>query len=79
MISRLGQCQTQIKSLNVCLAKETERLKQKELELRQLVETGKIPDSITAKAKAMAEETRAAEERVTQQSGKRVGPISADI
>lgn len=78
-MTRLNQCQTQIKSLNSCLAKETERLKQKELELRELVETGKIPDSIMVKAKAMAEETRLAEERVTKESGKRVGPISADI
>jgi hypothetical protein len=78
-LTRINQCKTQIKALNTCLAKENTRLKQKELELRELVETGKLPDSITVKAKHMAEQTRLAEERVSKESGGRVKPMEADI
>jgi hypothetical protein len=53
----IGQCQTQIKSLTNCLVKEKNRIVSKENELRELVETGRIPDSIKEKAVYMAQAT----------------------
>ena len=54
--------------------KETNRLKQKEQELRDLVETGKVPDSIVARAQHMAAQTEEAAIRV-EKEGKQVAEV----
>ena len=76
---RINQCKPQIKSLNTCLVREASRLRQKEEELRVMVEEGRMPDSIMLKAKEMAEETRQAEVLLAKEMEKKGDEIESYI